>query len=56
MATKAKEPTATYVVVHTPLLHNGDLYPPGETVELTEPQALRQAGNVTKVEDDKTSA
>ena len=56
MATKAKEPSATYVVVHTPLLHNGDLYQPGTTVELTEPQAQRQASNVTKVEAGEPSA
>lgn len=56
MATKQKEPTTTYEVVNTPLLHDGDLYQPGDPVELTERQAKRQAGNVTKVEDGKPSA
>lgn len=52
MATKAKdvakEATQPCVVVHTPLLHDGELYQPGATVELTVPQAARQAGNVIK--------
>lgn len=56
MATKAKEPPKEtahpYVVVSTPLLHDGELYQPGATVELTEPQATRQGGNVIKPAPD----
>lgn len=59
MATKTKQPPAiatlptadqpetfAFVVQHTPLLHDGVLHLPGDAVELTEAQALRQGANV----------
>ena len=54
MATKPKtaQPPATqpdtlaFVVQHTPLMHDGALYQPGDAVELTEVQAQKQGANV----------
>lgn len=39
--------TFAFVVQHTPLLHDGVLHLPGDAVELTEAQALRQGANVS---------
>ena len=38
---KVDAPTATYVVGACPVHHDGELYVPGDELELTEPQALR---------------
>lgn len=38
--------TLAFVVQRTPLLHDGVLHMPGDAVELTEAQALRQGANV----------
>lgn len=49
MATKPKPtpPEAlAFVVQHTPLLHDGVLHLPGDAVELTQAQALKQGANV----------
>lgn len=45
----AQAKTATYVVQHTPLLHDRELYQPGDAVELTEAQAQKQGANVAPV-------
>lgn len=44
--TTAQPETLDCVVQHTPLLHDGVLHLPGDAVELTEAQALRQGANV----------
>lgn len=57
MATKPKtnQPPATpleaqgFVVQHTPLMHDGVLYRPGDVVALNEAQAQKQGANVAPV-------
>jgi hypothetical protein len=41
--------TLAFVVQHTPLMHDGALYQPGDAVELTEVQAQKQGANVAPV-------
>lgn len=41
--------TLVFLVQHTPLLHDGVLYLPGDAVELTEAQAQKQGGNLVPV-------
>ena len=45
----ADVPTALYVVGACPVNHDGELFSPGEEVELTESQALRLGSKVTPV-------
>lgn len=57
MASKRpNDPVNSYLVVHTPLLHDGDLYLPGEAVDLTDSQAKRQGANVTPAPTDEPAA
>lgn len=50
-APRAELPVASFDVGSTPVLHDGELYAPGSTIELTEYQAERLKGLVTVTQE-----
>ena len=46
---------AKYKIKHTSIMHNGDLYSEGSTVELTDKQAKRLEDFVTLIPEKKSA-
>lgn len=47
---------AKYKLKHTSIMHNGNLYTEGDTVELTDSQAKRLEDFVTKIAEKKSQS